>query len=129
MSLDSSRVHASRRYLRAAITLAFAASLLACNDEQDAADAVMDDVDTPSPAVSKEEVVLRPSICEIVLCKAGTQCDPKTGRCEPRADGGLVKPDFGACGTNQPCPAGTYCQTVACTNSIPPNCFGVCAKR
>lgn len=125
MSLGPSLLRASSSSLL--MTLALAASFLACNDDGDALDPQVEGVASPS----EEAIILRPSLCTTVLCAVGSQCNPKTGQCEAKPDGGLVLPsDFGSCGTHQPvCPAGTFCMTVACTNSIPPNCFGVCTKR
>ena len=128
MSLDPSVMNTSAKRLLA--TLVLAASILACNDGGDALDAPADDVASASPVASEEAIILRPSLCTTVLCAVGSQCNPKTGQCDAKPDGGLlISPDFGPCGTHQPvCPSGTFCRTVACTNSIPPNCFGVCSK-
>jgi hypothetical protein len=63
--------------------------------------------------------------CTIVLCQTGTVCNPKTGSCEPSRGGHCTISGDPPVTTG--CVDGETCVPLACTNSIPPTCFGSCA--
>lgn len=125
MSRSIRLTRASCFYRCAFLTIMLVGSLLGCSDD------VVGDVEDDAPAeAAQSALVFRPSLCANVLCRLGTRCNAKNGQCEPLpTDEPVTFPGPVSCTDDGlTCPTGTFCRTVACTNSIPPSCFGVCTK-
>lgn len=129
MSRSTRLTRASCLSRSAFLLIMLVGSLLGCSDERADDDGADVEADPPAEGAA-QELTIRPSLCTDVLCRLGTRCNPKTGQCERLpTDEPVLFPGPGSCTTDGPkCPTGTFCRTVACTNSIPPSCFGVCTK-
>jgi hypothetical protein len=78
------------------------------------------------PQASEVESQALSDRCTVVLCPTGSVCNPKTGSCEPGSRGNRCTIS-GQPPATTGCADGETCVPIACTQSIPPTCFGTCA--
>jgi hypothetical protein len=106
--------HRANKDLKVGLGILLAALLGACGGTS---------ADEPqAPEVESQALSGR---CTVVLCPTGTVCNPKTGSCEGSRGGRCTVSGDPPVTTG--CADGATCVPLACTNSVPPTCFGTCA--
>ena len=109
------RSHRANKGLKFGLGILLATMLAACGGTS-----------VDEPQASEVESQALSDRCTVVLCPTGTVCNPKTGSCEPASRGGRCTIS-GDPPVTTGCAEGESCVPLACTNSIPPTCFGTCA--
>lgn len=109
------RSHRANKGLKVGLGILLATMLGACGGAS-----------VDEPQASEVESQALSTLCADVLCQTGTVCNPKTGNCEPSSRGSRCTISGDPLVTTG-CADGKTCILIACTNSVPPTCFGTCA--